>query len=162
MRSVNGRPGSTHHGSCADFRSCGSFPSGGCGGPSVPGYCWWRIRGIRIDGRPCLSDTTDRRPDYDRRPASHVRYDSGDTPSRAAHAACDFTNAIRHSRSVRGSTTSHHAIGAGRRKARCWRSRTSVSQSSETTGHSVRFTFAEGIAQVGAIGEFFVPFPREG
>ena len=27
----------------------------------------------------------------------------------------------RHSRSVRGSTTSHHAIGAGRREARKWR-----------------------------------------
>ena len=40
-----------------------------------------------------------------RRPASHVRYDSGDTPSMAANAACDFPNAIRHSRSVRGSTT---------------------------------------------------------
>ena len=37
-----------------------------------------------------------------------------------ANAACDFPNAIRHSRSVRGSTTSHHAIAAGRRKARGW------------------------------------------
>ena len=39
----------------------------------------------------------------------------------AANAACDFPSAIRHSRSVRGSTTSHHAIGAGRREARGWR-----------------------------------------
>ena len=39
-----------------------------------------------------------------RRPAFHVRYDSGDTPSIAANAACDWPNAIRHSRSVRGST----------------------------------------------------------
>ena len=37
-----------------------------------------------------------------RRPVSHVRYDSGDTLSRAANAACDWPNAIRHSRSVRG------------------------------------------------------------
>ena len=37
----------------------------------------------------------------------------------AANAACDWPNAIRHSRSVRGgSTTSHHAIGAGRCEAR--------------------------------------------
>ena len=50
-----------------------------------------------------------------RRPASHVRHDSGDTPSIAANAACDFPSAIRHSRSVRGSTTSHPAINAGRR-----------------------------------------------
>ena len=57
-----------------------------------------------------------------RRPASHVRYDSGDTPSIAANAACDWPNAIRHSRSVQGSTTSHHAIGAGRCEARGWRS----------------------------------------
>ena len=57
-----------------------------------------------------------------RRPASHVRYDSGDTPSIAANAACDFPNAIRHSRSVRGSTTSHHAIAAGRCEALGWRS----------------------------------------
>ncbi len=28
-------------------------------------------------------------------PSSHVRYDSADTPSRAANAACDFPNAIR-------------------------------------------------------------------
>ena len=56
-----------------------------------------------------------------RRPASHVRYDSGDTSSMAAHAACDWPIAIRHSRSVRGSTTSHHAIGARRREARGWR-----------------------------------------
>ena len=57
-----------------------------------------------------------------RRPASHVRYDSGDTPSMAANAARDWPNAIRHSRSVRGSTTSHHAIGTGRRQVRdrCW------------------------------------------
>ena len=55
-----------------------------------------------------------------RRPVSHVRYDSGDTPSRAANAACDWPNAIRHSRSVRGSTTSHHAIGTGRRQVRDW------------------------------------------
>ena len=39
-----------------------------------------------------------------RRPASHVRYDSGDTPSIAANAACDWPSAIRHARSVRGST----------------------------------------------------------
>ncbi len=32
----------------------------------------------------------------------------------------DFPNAIRHSRSVRGSTTSHHAIAAGRWEARGW------------------------------------------
>ena len=38
------------------------------------------------------------------------------------HAACDWPSAIRHSRSVRGSTTSHHAIGAGRCEARGWRS----------------------------------------
>ena len=42
-----------------------------------------------------------------RRPASHVRYDSGDTPSMAANAACDWPNAIRHSRSVRGSYPRH-------------------------------------------------------
>ena len=40
-----------------------------------------------------------------RRPASHVRYDSGDTPSMAANEDCDWPSAIRHSRSVRGSTT---------------------------------------------------------
>ena len=57
-----------------------------------------------------------------RRPASHIRYDSGDAPSSAATAACDWPNAIRHSRSVQGSTTSHHAIGAGRCEARGWRS----------------------------------------
>ena len=56
-----------------------------------------------------------------RRPASHVRYDSGDAPSVAANAACDWPNEIRHSRSVQGSTTSHHAIGAGRCEARGWR-----------------------------------------
>ena len=39
----------------------------------------------------------------------------------AANAACDWPTAIRHSRSVRGSTTSHHAIGAGRRETRGWR-----------------------------------------
>ena len=55
-----------------------------------------------------------------RRPASHVRYDSGDAPSITANAACDWPSAIRHSRSVRGSTTSHHAIGAGRCEARRW------------------------------------------
>ena len=38
----------------------------------------------------------------------------------------------------RGSTTSHHAIGAGRCEARTWRWRTSVSQSLEPTGHFVR------------------------
>ncbi len=32
-----------------------------------------------------------------------------------------WPSAIRHSRSVRGSTTSHHAIGAGRWEARGWR-----------------------------------------
>ena len=37
-----------------------------------------------------------------RRPASHVRYDSGDAPSVAANAACDWPNEIRHSRSVQG------------------------------------------------------------
>ena len=73
-----------------------------------------------------------------RRPASHVRYDSGGAPSVAANAACDWPSAIRHSRSVRGSTTSYHAIGAGRREARGWRWRTSVSQSLGLTGHSVR------------------------
>ena len=73
-----------------------------------------------------------------RRPASHVRYDSGDAPSIAANAACDWPSAIRQSRSVRGSTTSHHAIGAGRCEARTWRWRTSVSQSLEPTGHFVR------------------------
>ena len=36
----------------------------------------------------------------------------------AANAACDWPSAIRHARSVRGSTTSHHAIGAGRWEAR--------------------------------------------
>ena len=35
----------------------------------------------------------------------------------AANAACDFPTAIRHSRSVQGSTTSHPAISAGRREA---------------------------------------------
>ena len=89
-----------------------------------------------------------------RRPASHVRYDSGDTPSIAANAACDFPSAIRHSRSVRGSTTSHHAIDAGRREARGGAGRTSVSQSSGLTGHCVRRTFAEGCAKVGTIGVF--------
>ena len=39
-------------------------------------------------------------------------------PSIAANAACDWPSAIRHSRSVRVSTTSHHAIGAGRCEAR--------------------------------------------
>ena len=53
-----------------------------------------------------------------RRPASHARYDSGDTPSIAANAACDWPSTIRHSRSVRGSTTSHHDIGAGQCEAR--------------------------------------------
>ena len=56
-----------------------------------------------------------------RRPASHVRYDSEDTLSMIANAACDWPSAIRHSRSVQGSTTSHHAIGAGPREARGWR-----------------------------------------
>ena len=37
-------------------------------------------------------------------------------------AACDWPNEIRHSRSVQGSTTSHHAIGAGRCEARGWHS----------------------------------------
>ena len=57
-----------------------------------------------------------------RRPASHVRYDSGDTPSMAANEDCDWPSAIRHARSVRGSTTPHHAIGAGRCEALGWRS----------------------------------------
>ena len=35
----------------------------------------------------------------------------------AANAACDWPSAIRHSRSVRRSTTSHHAIAAGHREA---------------------------------------------
>ena len=48
--------------------------------------------------------------------------DSGDAPSVAANAACDWPSAIRHARSVRGSTTSHHAIGAGHWEARGWRS----------------------------------------
>ena len=56
-----------------------------------------------------------------RRPASHVRYDSGNTPSMAANEDCDWPRAIRHSRSVRGFTSSHHAFGAGRCKARGWR-----------------------------------------
>ena len=56
-----------------------------------------------------------------RRPASHVRYDSADTPSIAANATCDFPSAIRYSRSVRGSTTTHHAIRDGHREARGWR-----------------------------------------
>ena len=38
-----------------------------------------------------------------------------------AHAAYDWPSAIRRSCSVRGSTTSHHAIGARRREARGWR-----------------------------------------
>ena len=38
----------------------------------------------------------------------------------AARSACDWPSAIRHARSVRGSTTSHHAIGAGRCEARGW------------------------------------------
>ena len=56
------------------------------------------------------------------RPASHVRYDSGDAPSVTANAACDWPNEIRHSRSVQGSTTSHHPSAAGRCEARGWRS----------------------------------------
>ena len=48
----------------------------------------------------------------------------------AANAACDWPSAIRHSRSVRGSTTSHHAIAASRREARGGHAGgTSVSQS---------------------------------
>ena len=39
----------------------------------------------------------------------------------AAKAACDWPSAIRHSRSVRGSTTTHHAIRNGHREARGWR-----------------------------------------
>ena len=41
-------------------------------------------------------------------------------PVIAANAACDWPSAIRHARSVRGSTTTHHAIGAGRCEARGW------------------------------------------
>ena len=95
-----------------------------------------------------------------RRPASHVRYDSGDAPSIAANAACDWPSAIRQSRSVRGSTTSHHAIGAGRCEARGCARRTSVSQSWKVTGHFFACTFAPGAQAEGTIGEFFRKMAR--
>ena len=97
-----------------------------------------------------------------RRPASHVRYDSGDTPSMAANAACDWPNAIRHCTQRAGLhdvTPCHRhrppckcGIGAGR---------TSVSQSVE--GRPVTFfacTFAPGAQAEGAIGEFFRKMAR--
>ena len=91
-----------------------------------------------------------------RRPASHVRYDSGDAPSVAANAACDWPSAIRHARSVRGSTTSHHAIGAGRCEAAGVG--LAVLQSANLWGRPVTFfacTFAPGAKAEGTIGEFF-------
>ena len=96
-----------------------------------------------------------------RRPASHVRYDSADTPSRAANAACDFPTAIRHSRSVRGSTTSHHAIAAGRWEARGW----GWPYFSQPIFAADRSLFSPapsppGAQAVGTIGEFFREMAR--
>ena len=73
-----------------------------------------------------------------RRPASHVRYDSGDAPSVAANAACDWPNAIRHSRSVQGSTTTTMPSAQAVVKRAGGARRTSVSQSSGLTGHFFR------------------------
>ena len=56
--------------------------------------------------------------------------------------------------SANGTPEAFHAIGAGRREARGGAGRTSVSQSLGPTGHSVRCTFAEGVAKVNAIGDF--------
>ena len=52
------------------------------------------------------------------------------------------------------STTSHHAIAPVAVKRGGGAGRTSVSQSSGLTGHSVRCTFAEGVVKVGETGEF--------
>ena len=78
------------------------------------GPCQWRATIIWAD-RPPIVRLLKRPGRGGRRagPASYVRYDSGDAPSIAANAACDWPSAIRHSRSVRSFTTSHHAIGAG-------------------------------------------------
>ena len=71
-----------------------------------------------------------------------------------AHAACDWPSAIRHARSVRGSTTSHHAIGAGRCEAGVG---LAVLQSANLWGRPVTFfacTFAPGAPAAGTISEF--------
>ena len=106
---------------------------------------------------PCVASVRARASIFSgvaRRPASHVRYDSGDAPSVAANAACDWPSAIRHARSVRGSTTSHHAIGAGRCEAGVG---LAVLQSANLWGRPVTFfacTFAPGAQAMGTIGEF--------
>ena len=72
----------------------------------------------------------------------------------AANTACDWPSAIRHSRSVRRSTTSHHAIAASRREARRWRWRTSVSQSFGADRSLCSLHIRRGTLNVGTSGVF--------
>ena len=95
-----------------------------------------------------------------RRPVSHVRYDSGDTLSRAANAACDWPNAIRHSRSVRAPRrhTMPSAPAAGKRGGGL-----GVLQSANLGRGPVTLfacTFAPGAQAAGTICEFFRKMAR--
>ena len=79
----------------------------------------------------------------------------------AANAACDWPSAIRHSRSVRGSTTSHHAIGAGRLEARGWR-RAYFSQPISGPDRSLcSLHIRRGTLNVGTIGVFSRKMARQ-
>ena len=78
----------------------------------------------------------------------------GDTSSMAANAACDFPNAIRHSRNVRGSTTSHHAISAGRREARGGRWAYFSQLIFRADRSLCSLHIRRGVANVGTLGEF--------
>ena len=72
----------------------------------------------------------------------------------AAKAVCDWPNAIRHSRSVRGSTASHYAISAGRHEARGWRW-AYFSQPIFGVDRSLcSLHIRRGVAKVGTIGVF--------
>ena len=72
----------------------------------------------------------------------------------AAKAACDWPSAIRHSRSVRGSTTTHHAIRDGHREARGWR-RAYFSQPIFGADRSLCSPhIRRGMLNVGTIGDF--------
>ena len=71
-----------------------------------------------------------------------------------ANAAWDWSNAIRHSRSVRGSTTSHHAIASGRREARGWRWAYFSQLIFEPDRSLCSPHIRQGVAHEGTIGEF--------
>ena len=73
-------------------------------------------------GNPIRESMGELDHDAQRRPGREPRrHDTNISMQLRPNAACDWPNEIRHSRSVQGSTTSHHAIGAGRCEARGWR-----------------------------------------